>query len=206
MANVSRGAGGGGNFFSRIAADFTTRAWVLIPIGVGINFVGGVLVNVLQLPIFLDTIGTILVALLAGPWVAALTGLVTNVVLGVANPTLIPYAIVNVAIGLIAGFLALRGWFKTYPKIAVCGIIIMLTGTIVSAPITVLVFGGASNSPGRSALTAFFLATGASIWKSVIATSVVVEIVDKLISAFAATFIARAIPERYRPQNARQTL
>jgi energy-coupling factor transport system substrate-specific component len=53
-------------FFSRIASDFTTRAWVLIPVGVGINFVGGTLVTVLKLPIFLDTIGTILVALLAG--------------------------------------------------------------------------------------------------------------------------------------------
>ena len=64
--STSRAEGG---LFSRIASDFTTRAWVLIPIGVGINFVGGTLVNVLQLPVFLDTIGTILVALLAGPWV-----------------------------------------------------------------------------------------------------------------------------------------
>jgi energy-coupling factor transport system substrate-specific component len=51
-------------FFSRIASDFTTRAWVLISAGVGINIVGGTLVTVLQLPIFLDAIGTILVALL----------------------------------------------------------------------------------------------------------------------------------------------
>ena len=79
-------------FFSRIASDFTTRAWVLIPVGVGINFVGGTLVTVLKLPIFLDTIGTILVALLAGPWVAALTGLITNLVLGVSDPTLIAFA------------------------------------------------------------------------------------------------------------------
>src|SRR5215204_1565546 len=100
MADSTTQAEGG--FFSRIAADFTTRAWVLIPIGVGINFVGGTLVTVLKLPIFLDTIGTILVALLAGPWVAALTGLITNLVLGVADPTLIAYVPVNVAIGQIA--------------------------------------------------------------------------------------------------------
>ena len=84
MAQTSRSAEGG-SIFSRIASDFTTRAWVLIPIGVGINFVVGTLVNVLQLPLFLDTIGTILVALLAGPWVGAMTGLVTNLVLG--SPT-----------------------------------------------------------------------------------------------------------------------
>src|SRR5215218_3277586 len=128
MADTTTQAEGG--FFTRIASDFTTRAWVLIPIGVGINFVGGTLVSVLKLPIFLDTIGTILVALLAGPWFAALTGLVTNLVLVVSDPTLIAFVPVNVAIGLIAGFLALRGWFKTYPKIVASGLI-MLTGVIV---------------------------------------------------------------------------
>jgi energy-coupling factor transport system substrate-specific component len=195
-----------GGFFSRIASDFPTRAWVLIPVGVGINFVGGTLVSVLKLPIFLDTIGTILVALLAGPWVAALTGLITNLVLVVSDPTLIAFAPVNVAIGLIAGFLALQGWFKTYPKIVASGLIIMLTGAILSAPIVVLAFGGVTSSPSRSALTAFFLATGGNIWRSVLTTNVIVEIVDKLISVFVAVFVARAVPERYRPQKAQQTL
>ena len=193
-------------FFSRIASDFTTRAWVLIPIGVGINFVGGTLVTVLKLPIFLDVIGTILVALLAGPWVAALTGLVTSLVLVVSDPTLIAFAPVSVAIGLIAGFLALNGWFKTYPKIVASGLIIMLTGVILSAPIVVLALGGVTSSPSRSAMTAFFLATGSNIWQSVFAVGVIVEVVDKLISVFVAVFVARAIPERYRPQKAQQTI
>ena len=39
---------------------------------------GGVLVTTLRLPLYLDTIGTILVAVLAGPWVGALTGIITN--------------------------------------------------------------------------------------------------------------------------------
>jgi energy-coupling factor transport system substrate-specific component len=89
---------------------------------------------------------------------------------------LIAYAPVNVAIGLIAGFLALRGWFKTYPKIVASGLIIMLTGVVLSAPIVVLVFGGVTSSPTRSALTAFFLATGREIWGSVFATGVIVEV------------------------------
>jgi energy-coupling factor transport system substrate-specific component len=40
----------------------------------------------------------------------------------------------------------------------------------------------------------------------VFTTSVIVEVVDKLISVFVAVFVARAIPERYRPQKAQQTL
>ena len=43
------------------------------------------------LPLLLGAVA-ILVALLAGPWVAALMGLITNLVLGVSDPTLIAFA------------------------------------------------------------------------------------------------------------------
>jgi energy-coupling factor transport system substrate-specific component len=196
----------GGSFFSRIAADFSTRAWVLIPIGVGINIVGGTVVTLLKLPIFLDVIGTILVAILAGPWVAALTGLVTNLVLGVtATPTLVPFAIVNIAIGLVAGYLGLHGWFKSYWKIVAAGLIITVTAILVSAPISTLVFGGVTGS-GISLVRAYFLATGSSILESVLITDAIFEPIDKIISTFVAFFIARAIPSQYRPEKARQVL
>jgi energy-coupling factor transport system substrate-specific component len=110
------------------------------------------------------------------------------------------------AIGLIAGFLALRGWFKTFPRIVVSGLVIMITGAVLSAPIVVLAFGGFTGSPGRSALPAFFLATGGNILGNVFTTGVIVEILDKLISVFVAVSVARAIPERYRPQKAQETL
>jgi hypothetical protein len=39
--------------------------------------------------------------------------LIHNVVLGlIMNPMMIPYAIVNMAFGLVAGFLARAGWFE----------------------------------------------------------------------------------------------
>jgi energy-coupling factor transport system substrate-specific component len=207
MANTSPAEEGTrGSFFSRIAADFSTRAWVLIPIGVGMNIVGGSLVTLLKLPVFLDVIGTILVAILAGPWVAALNGLVTNLILGVtASPTLVPYAIVNVAIGLVAGYLGLRGWFRSYWKIFIAGLIITVTAIVVGAPITAFVFGGVTGS-GISLLNAYFLATGSTILESVLKADAIVEPIDKIISVFVAFFIARAIPARYRPQKARQIL
>jgi energy-coupling factor transport system substrate-specific component len=204
MANTGQGVARGG-LFSRIAGDFTTRAWVLVPIGIGINVVGGFLAEFLRLPIFLDVIGTILVALLAGPWVGALTGLITNIVLGVANPTTIAFAPVNVAIGLIAGYLALRGWFKSYVKLVLAGLIITVTAILISSPIVTYLFGGVGGS-GVSLVRAYFIATGSTILESVLKTAAIVEPIDKIASVFIALFIARAIPERYRPGKARQTL
>lgn len=193
-------------FASRVRSEFTTRAWVLVPIGIGVNVVGGVFVNVLRLPLFLDVIGTIMVAVLAGPWVGALTGGLTNVILGVVSrPSLIPYALVNLAIGLVAGYMARAGWFKSYWRVAVTGILIMLTAIFTAAPISTFVFGGVTGS-GVDALRAYFMATGSSILEATLRESFVFEPIDKLISVFVAFFVARSIPLRYRPENARRTL
>jgi energy-coupling factor transport system substrate-specific component len=206
MTNTTEGGAGRIGLLGRIAADFTSRAWVLIPIGIGINVVGGVVANLLRLPIFLDSIGTIMVGLLAGPWVAALTGLLTNLILGlVSNPVLIPFSVVNMAIGLAAGFLAYAGWFRSLWKVAVSGVVLTLVAVLVATPIRVLVFGGVTGH-GYDVIFAYFLATGNSLMESVLTTGFIVEPIDKIISAFVAFFIARAIPMRYRPPKARRTL
>ena len=73
-----------------------------------VNLVLGTVMGMIQIPLlFLDTIGTILGAVVLGPLWGALIGGCSNLVLGViSDPTNIPFAIVNIATGLIVGFMA----------------------------------------------------------------------------------------------------
>ena len=73
--------------------NFSLMVILLIPVAIAINIVGGQLTSVLKIPVDLDTIGVILVGLLAGPIPAAVTGVLTNLINGIFDPTLIPYAI-----------------------------------------------------------------------------------------------------------------
>ena len=69
---------------------------VLVAVGIVLNIaIGQVVCNVLELPIYLDSIGTILAGALGGPLVGALTGAVSNVAWGLLfnDPQIIPYAI-----------------------------------------------------------------------------------------------------------------
>ena len=103
-----------------IKNQFTTKSLVLIPIAVGINLIGGTLCSLLKLPLFLDMVGTILIACLSGPWVAAVCGLVTNVFLAlVANPVYLPYSVVSILCGLVTGFMVKSGFFKNKWKAAI---------------------------------------------------------------------------------------
>jgi energy-coupling factor transport system substrate-specific component len=176
-------------------AKYSTMAILLIPIGIAINYVGGQIALILKLPVFIDVIGTILVGALAGPLFGAVTGLVTNLILGITAPTWIPYAIVNVAIGIVAGLCAQKGWFKTVKGALITSVLIWLITQLTANPVTVYLFGGVTGS-GSSFITSFLIATGQSLWQSVITTALITETVDKFVSVFIVFFIIKAIPAR----------
>lgn len=105
-----------------LARQFDTRTVVLMPVAMALNIVLGTAVaSALKIPIYLDSIGTILVAALAGPLAGALTGLLANMAWTYllpppfASPFAAPFALVAVVIGLLAGAFARWGWLRPRP-------------------------------------------------------------------------------------------
>jgi hypothetical protein len=100
-----------------IKKEFSTRTLVLIPIAIAIDIAIGQLVYVLKLPIYLDSIGTVLVGALVGPWAGAVTGGLANLLWGIVPPPLqnaysVPFFYVAIVIGLMAGYFGKRGVFE----------------------------------------------------------------------------------------------
>ena len=95
-----------------IKKDFSTRTLVLIPVAIAINIAIGTLVVYLKLPLYLDSIGTVLVGAVAGPWAGALTGALANLIWGLFTPNVAPFFYVAAVIGLMAGFFGRRGVFQ----------------------------------------------------------------------------------------------
>lgn len=184
----------------RTTLGLTTMAWILIPVGVGINLAGHFIAQALRLPIYLDVIGTIIVGILAGPWAGALAGLMTNVAAAlILTPTWLPYAVVSILIGIAAGLLQRAGWFDTIWRTVVSGLIITVVAVVSSAPITVLVFGGVTGA-GTDLIRGYLLATGQELIQSVVTTAIIVEPVDKILSALVGYLVVTNLPDRYRRQ------
>ena len=172
----------------------TSLGLALIPVGIAINYVGKTLAQAVSFPLFMDSIGTILTAALAGPWVGAIAGLFTNLIYGVTiRPTSAPYGIVNAAFGLLVGYAAYKGWFHTFWQAVIVGLVLAVVGTVLSAPITVYMFGGIAGS-GDQWVVAYFMATGNSIMASVLKTSFIIEPIDKVVSTLVALYVTRALP------------
>ena len=105
---------------SWLSRQFPTRVIVLMPVAIAINIVLGYTVQtVLKLPVYLDSIGTILVGVLAGPIAGALTGILANLIWqyapGIGGGTIGPFAITAGVIGLLAGLWGTLGVYRSRP-------------------------------------------------------------------------------------------
>ena len=102
---------------------FDTRTIVLIPIAIAINIVLGQTVGTaLKIPLYLDSIGTILVGVLAGPIPGLVTGLLANLIWTYVIPAPFhsdyawPFAVVAAEIGFYSGVMAQIGGFRSRPN------------------------------------------------------------------------------------------
>lgn len=127
-----------------ITRQFDTRTLVLMPVAMALNIVLGTAVaSALKIPVYLDSIGTILVAALAGPLAGAATGFLSNVIWTYlapppfSSPFAVPFAVVAVVVGLLAGTFARWGWLR--PRTGASGRELALGGALSVGAVVVMV-------------------------------------------------------------------
>jgi energy-coupling factor transport system substrate-specific component len=175
----------------------SSTALALIPIAIAINVALGQLVqSILKLPIYLDSIGTVLVGVLLGPLAGAITGLLANIIWGLTlAPSALPFAAVAAVIGLIAGYAGQYGATQTWWKMALFGVLTGIVAAAISAPIATYVFGGVTGA-GTDVLVAMFQNLGASVLGASFAQGAVSDPLDKTITYLVVWAIISALPRR----------
>ncbi len=180
----------------QIKNDFSTFTFVLIAVAIVLNIAVGQLVSLLSLPIFLDSIGTVLVGILAGPWAGGLAGLLTNLIWGLlTSPVAAAFAPVAMVIGIVAGLCAKYGLFRFWWLAIIAGVIITIFNAVVAVPIRLYLFGGITGS-GADFVTAYMLALGKDLFGSVVVTVFTSNLLDKIVTAVLAFSIIKALPAR----------
>jgi hypothetical protein len=136
-------------------SGLNSTALALIPLAIAINIAVGQIVQTLKLPLYLDSIGTVLVGALLGPWLGLLTGALSNVIwtlTGLPNSApAIYFAYVAAVIGLIAGFAGRAGLFQRQSPRWLSA----LVGGIFVFALTLFVLMFANRSPDPDAFPPF---------------------------------------------------
>lgn len=148
---------------------------------IALNIVGSYLALLLRLPIYLDSIGTILAGALMGPWyglaAAVGNGLISGVLTDVYSLYFLPVGAVT---GLMAGLLFRKGILKGW-KVIPGSLALTVPGTALSASISAFLFGGITSS-GSSLLVQLFHHLGLNLVASAFAVQIVTDYADRLIS------------------------
>jgi energy-coupling factor transport system substrate-specific component len=174
------------------------RLWlVLVPVGIALNVVGNLLNTTLKLPLFLDTIGTMLVAVTCGPWLGALTGGLSNIISSISSPADWAFAIVNILIGLIVGYVALWRGYRDPITPLIAGVLTAVVASIVGPWIAVYVYGGLTGSVLDIAV-AGLMKSGQEVFSAVFISRILPNIADKLLSAYLVFFVLLALPRSFR--------
>ncbi|HEN2521475.1 TPA: ECF transporter S component [Streptococcus agalactiae] len=151
-----------------------------ISIAIAINLVGANLALFLRLPIYLDTIGTLLIAVILGPWYAASTAFLSALINWMTtNIFSLYYSPVAIVVAIITGILIKRNCKPS--SLLWKSLIISLPGTIIASVITVILFKGITSS-GSSIIAQFLHGIGLDMTSSLILVQVGTDYMDRLIS------------------------
>ncbi|WDG17280.1 hypothetical protein [Microbacterium sp. Clip185] len=177
------------------------RVALIVAVMIGavlLNVTGGRVVLWLDLPLYLDMVGTAVVALALGPWCAVATAIVTQLGGVLVNQSTLglPFTPVAVAGALLWAYGVHRwGWGRSLSRFLLLSVVVAVACTIVAAPITELVYGGFSAHVAGNSLTARFRDAGMVLPFAIVIANLITSLLDKLIASFVA--LSLAAPLRY---------
>ena len=181
-------------------ANQNTGRYVAGAICVAINIVLGMVIGALKVPFYGDTIGTIMAAVLMGPGIGALVGLLSSILNSILFQGLqsIPFALINVMIGLVVGWAARKRTFSM-PFAVGMGVLLSFLCALVGTPIGVAVYGGLTGTVS-DILVGFLTQSGAGIFASSFVAKVGNNLIDKIGSCVIVCMTLKYLPLCLRGQ------
>lgn len=171
---------------------FTTAKIAMIAMAICINYIGGQLALALHLPIYLDSIGTILIGAMFGPAFGVLPPMISGILMAFTGDIYSLYfAPVGMILGLTAGFVLKRIHSVGF-MLLLSAFLITLPGTIVCAIINAILFGGGTSS-GSSAIVAALSHTPLGLTGAIFVVQIFTDYLDRVISLALVMIVLRKL-------------
>ena len=166
----------------------------LIIIGVAINIGGAQLAKALKLPLFLDCIGTILIAAIGGYLPGAAVGFLSNMINALNDPANAYYTLLSVLIGLCAAFYARRGYFKSLWKALLLTFPLAIIGGALGSILTYLIYGfGFGEGISLGLARTLYKSGNLSLFFAQFISDMIIDLGDKFITLIIVYLILKLV-------------
>lgn len=164
----------------------------LIALAIVINIVGSYIALVLHLPIYLDSMGTIMTAILLGPFYGLFPGVLSALVTGMTSDIYALYYMpVGIVLGVVTGFVFQKNKSN---KLFVKSFCISVPASLISACITANVFGGITSS-GSTMLVQLLAKTPLGLTLSCLIVQFFTDYFDRLLSLWLVFSVIKKLPD-----------
>lgn len=165
----------------------------IIGFGIALNIVGAFIALNLRLPIYLDSIGTIMVSFILGPIYGVITGLLGSIVSGITFDIYSLYfAPVQIFTGLLGGLMYKNGFMKGV-KMPLGVLAVSIFSSFTGAVIAAYLFGGITSS-GSTYIVQFLSGIGVNKVVSVFIVQFITDYADKFVAVSLAMSVIVGIP------------
>ena len=171
---------------------------VLIPACIGINYLGKLFASVLKLPLWLDSIGTCIGAVLGGPIIGGICGAANNLIYGftTGDSITLVYALTSLGIGVAVGIMARLGRMKKLSGAVLTACVAGFVAVLISTPLNILFWGGTTGNLWGDAVFAWSQASGLPVALGSFLDEVIVEVPDKLSTLLMVFAIIKGLPKK----------
>lgn len=165
----------------------------LVAMAIVMNVAGAQLALALRLPIYLDSIGTILAGVLLGPVYGLLPPLLSGIFLGMTIDIYSLYfAPAGMAVGLMSGLARQLGLVQKR-RLWAAAAMVTVPGTLASSLICSVLFGGVTSS-GSMVLVQLLARTPLGMTASIFVVQIVTDYLDRFISLFFVAVLLKTLP------------
>ena len=162
--------------------------------GVLINIGGAQLAKALQLPLFLDCIGTIVIAAVGGYLPGVVVGFVSNMLNAVNDPANAYYTLLQVLIGGAAAFYAQHGYFRSLKKALLLTFPLAIVGGALGSILTYLIYGfGFGEGISLGLAKTLYESGNLSLFFAQFISDMIIDLADKFVCLFISYFILKLI-------------
>ena len=165
--------------------------------GIALNLLLNGLARLLHIPLYLDSAGTVLTAVVGGYLPGMLTGFLTNVLLWFINgdSTTIFFGVISVLIAALAAFLARKDWYRTFGK-SLCSVpLLALVGGGLGSVLTFGLYGLSFGEELSASLAHFFYDNGLqSVFWAQLFGDYLIDLADKLLVVVIVFLLLLCIP------------
>ncbi len=159
---------------------------------VTVNFFGKHLAETMQLPLWLDCLGTVFAAYVLGPVSGALVGFSCNFIYSFWSLNSLVYGITSIFVGVITGIAARRKSFETLFGTTTLAVMLTTGSVLISTVFNIILYKGNTGNVWGDAVKDYLTERGVPFILSCVTGELYLDFLDKIVTVMALYILIKA--------------